>query len=42
MNTLYRPLKFARLRREAERMGLDIGGVSEVRLGGSGQMNFDG
>ena len=42
MNTLYQAGKFDNLKREVERMRLDVVGVSEVRWTGSGHMTSDG
>ena len=38
VNTLYQAEKFDNLKREAERMKLDVVGVSEVRWTGSGHV----
>ena len=42
VNTLYQAGKFDNLKREVERMRLDVVGVSEVRWTGSGHMTSDG
>ena len=41
VNTLYQTGQFDNLKREAERMMLDLVGVSEVRWTGSGHVNSD-
>ena len=42
MNTSYQPGKFDNLKKEAERMMLDVVGVSEVRWAGSGLVKSNG
>ena len=42
VNTLYQAGKFDNLKKEAERMRLDVVGISEVRWTGSGQIGSDG
>ena len=41
MNTLYQTGQFDNLKREAERMKLDVVGVSAVRWTGSGHVNSE-